>query len=243
MMLSWRLKGGAEKSGEEVAVGGHAGRAGESGPIDSLSGEGGSGTLGEFESAALLAATGVAFAPFALAGTEEEVLNAAASIGYPVVLKVCSGLIPHKAAAGAIRLGLESPGELRTAFAALSARAAELLAGAAPEGFLVQKQALPGMEVIVGALRDPLFGPVVAAGRGGVRAGLDAPVSFRLAPLTRGEADRLALEVAEEALDTQALSGETGTHLARGRASMSVRRRPSIRPTGCPPPCRFVSPP
>jgi hypothetical protein len=115
--------------------------------------------------------------------------------------------IPHKAAAGVVRLGLETPSELERAFEDLRRRAAELLGGASPEGFLVQKLVSPGEEVIVGALRDPLFGPVVAAGRGGVRVGLDAPVFFRLAPLTREEACRLAREVAEEPLDTDALAG------------------------------------
>lgn len=169
-----------------------------------------SGTvLNEAESASLLVEAGVGFAPSRLVRSKAEALAAARRVGYPVVLKVCSRRIPHKKAAGAVRLRLMTPDDLARAYDDLAARARELLGGdvvtgaaaagaggSAPglDGFLVQAQARPGTEVIVGGLRDPLFGPVVAAGAGGTRVGLDAPLDFRLAPLSAAGALRLAEE-------------------------------------------------
>lgn len=151
-------------------------------------------TLNEVESAALLAAAGVEFAPSRLAVSRDEVFAAAEALGYPVVLKLCSRDIPHKVAVGALRLGLAKAEDLARAYDELAARARELPARL--DGFVVQAQAHPGTEVIVGGLRDPLFGPVVAAGLGGIRVGLDAPLLFRLAPLSPAGALGLAGDVA-----------------------------------------------
>jgi len=186
-------------------------------------------TLSEAESAALLRAAGVTFAPFRVAASADEVRRAAEEVGYPVVLKLCSAFIPHKAAAGVVRLDLRGPEDLARAVAEVAARAEELLGPERrPEGFLVQRQVPPGLEVIVGGLRDPLFGPVVAAGAGGTRVGLDSPLLFRLAPLTGEEAAGLAREVlaemgvGEEAADLEALAG-----VIRGMASL-LASRPDI---------------
>jgi len=181
-------------------------------------------TLNEAESAALLGEVGVPFAVWRLARTKADILEAARAIGYPVVLKLCSRRIPHKVAVGAVRLGLKTPGDLQAVYEGLAARAAELLPPASAErggpfsrgpgsgagdldGFLVQAQAERGQEVIVGGLRDPLFGPVIAVGQGGTRVGSDAPLLFRLAPLSPEGASRLA----EELLDAvSAAGGPTG---------------------------------
>lgn len=196
-------------------------------------GEGPSGragrTLSEAESAALLRTAGVTFAPFRVAASADEVLRAAEEVGYPVVLKLCSAFIPHKAAAGVVRLDLRGPEDLARAVAEVAARAEELLGPERrPEGFLVQRQVPPGLEVIVGGLWDPLFGPVVATGAGGTRVGLDSPLLFRLAPLTGEEAAGLAREVLaelgveEDRADLEALAG-----VIRGMASL-LASRPDI---------------
>ncbi len=186
--------------------GGPAGRV-HAGPAPA----GGGTTLSEVESAALLARHGVTFAPSRLACSREEALAAARHLGLPVVLKLCSRRIPHKVAAGGVRLGLRALEDVGRAYDELLTRAREVLSGTEepgggreerPEGLdgvLVQSMAAPGFEVIVGGLRDPLFGPVVAAGAGGTRVGLDAPLSFRLAPLSEGGARRLAEEVLGQA--------------------------------------------
>lgn len=153
----------------------------------------GSITLSEVESAELLSSAGVPFAPSRLVRTAEAAVVAADDLGYPVVVKLCSRKVPHKVAAGVVRLGLDSPAAVQRAVSEIAARTANL---ADPEyGFLVQKQAEPGREVIVGGLRDPLFGPVVAVGAGGTRVGMDQPILFRLAPLGLGPARALVDEL------------------------------------------------
>lgn len=160
-----------------------------SAPSDEVAGP----TLNEVESAALLEATGVRFAPSRLVRSKSEAVAAARQLGFPVVIKLCSRYVPHKAAVGAIRLGLGTPEEVARACDELLVSAARLLGDQAGlDGLLVQAQTPSGTEVIVGGLRDPIFGPVVAAGPGGTRVGLDAPLSFRLAPLSEEGAFRLA---------------------------------------------------
>ena len=182
-------------------------------------------TLSEWESMALLgpvlkgAEVAAVFPASRLARSKEEALAAAREVGYPVVLKLCSRAIPHKAAVGGVRLSLRSPDDLGRAYGELAARAGELLGPDTTErleGFLVQAQAEPGPEVIVGALRDPLFGPVVAAGLGGTRVGADSPLHFRLAPLS----ERGARGLAEEATGDQAV----------GRFILAVSRLVVSRP-------------
>jgi len=160
-----------------------------SAPSDEVAGP----TLNEVESAALLEATGVRFAPSRLVRSKSEAVAAARQLGFPVVIKLCSRYVPHKAAVGAIRLGLGTPEEVARACDELLVSAARLLGDQAGlDGLLVQAQTPSGTEVIVGGLRDPIFGPVVAAGPGGTRVGLDAPLSFRLAPLSEEGAFGLA---------------------------------------------------
>jgi acyl-CoA synthetase (NDP forming) len=182
-------------------------------------------TLSEWESMALLrpvlegAEVAAAFPASRLARSKEEALAAAREVGYPVVLKLCSRAIPHKAAVGGVRLGLRSPDDFGRAYDELAARAGELLGSDTTErleGFLVQAQVEPGPEVIVGALRDPLFGPVVAAGLGGTRVGADSPLHFRLAPLS----ERGACGLAEEATGVETL----------GRFILAVSRLMLSRP-------------
>ncbi len=180
-------------------------------------------TLNEAESATVLAACGVEFAPWRLARSKDEAVAAAGELGFPVVLKLCSRAIPHKAAAGAVRLGLGTPDGVSQAYDELAGRAVKIFGpsggglgegdarrdgasagrpGRAPlpdelDGFLVQAQAAAGAEVLIGGLRDPLFGPVVAVGAGGTRVGVDSPLLFRLAPLTAAGAQGLAEDLAD----------------------------------------------
>jgi acetyl coenzyme A synthetase (ADP forming)-like protein len=108
--------------------------------------------------------------------------GAAAELGGPVALKaIASGLV-HKSDAGAVRLGLVGP-------TAVTRAAREMAARLSAEGFHVQRMAPEGTELIVGAVRDPAFGPLVACGAGGVAVELLGDVQVRLAPLGPREAD------------------------------------------------------
>ena len=110
--------------------------------------------------------------------------RAAAEFGGPVALKaIAPGVIPYKAQAGAVRLGLVG----RTAVRRAAAEVARNL-DTPVEGFLVQRMAGPGAEMLVGVLADERFGPVVACGAGGGTAEVLGDIGVRLAPLTHAEA-------------------------------------------------------
>lgn len=108
---------------------------------------------------------------------------AAAAIGYPVVLKIVSPDIAHKTEVGGVALGLGDETTLRQALQAMDQRVRLARPQARLEGFLVARQLAGGVEVLVGTHADPVFGPVVTVGAGGVLAELLDDVFVRLAPV------------------------------------------------------------
>ncbi len=118
-----------------------------------------------------------------------EAASAAAALGFPVAVKVQATGLVHKTEAGAVLLGLRSEAEVAAATKAAWERVAK--AGFPPEALLVQRMAPEGIEMIVGAVRDPKFGPVVSVGLGGVYAEALKDVAVRLAPVTPEEAQRM----------------------------------------------------
>jgi acetate---CoA ligase (ADP-forming) len=142
----------------------------------------------------LLNCYGIGLVESRLAATPAEVAGAAASLGGPVALKAYGPGLLHKTEAGAITLSLQDP---RAAKAATRAMAARLrAAGLEPEGFLVQRMASEGVEMIVGLVQDPQFGPVIACGAGGTAVELLRDVSVRLTPLTESQADAMIRRLA-----------------------------------------------
>ena len=152
---------------------------------------GASGTLPEHAAKALLAASGVAIPPGRLVQREAELETAAATLGFPVAVKIQSAAIPHKTEADGVRLGITDLAALRTAFAAVRNAAAAYAPGAAIDGVLIERMAPRGVEVIVGIVRDPGFGPVVMVGAGGTTTELFRDTAYRLAPV--GEAEATAM--------------------------------------------------
>ena len=140
--------------------------------------------LSEHESKRVLAAYGVPVARETLVGTLAEAKAAAARIGYPVVLKACAAEAAHKSERGLVAVGLRGPGDLGAALATLRRRMGR---GARGE-FLVQEQVRGSREVMIGALRDPEFGPAVMFGLGGIFSEILQDVVFRLAPLRERDA-------------------------------------------------------
>jgi acetyl coenzyme A synthetase (ADP forming)-like protein len=121
--------------------------------------------------------------------TPAEAACAAAELGGPVALKACGAGFFHKSEVGAVALSLGDPDAVRAAAGAMAARLGA--AGLEPEGFLVQRMAGDGAEMIVGVVQDPLFGPVIACGAGGTAVELLRDVSVRLTPLTASQADEM----------------------------------------------------
>lgn len=155
----------------------------------------------------LLAAYGVPFVPDAVVDSPEEAVAAAERLGFPVVVKAD---LPHKSEAGAVRLGLCDPAAVRAAAVELRARTGARL--------VVQVQAPPGMELLVGGRRDEVFGPVVAVGTGGILTEVVRDVSFALAPLDPTE----AVEVLHEGLRPRLLAGVRGLPPCHGAALVAT---------------------
>ncbi len=121
----------------------------------------------------------------------EAVVAAAHSVGMPVALKIQSSTITHKSDVGGVVIGLDNPEEVRRAMEQMRHRLSELDKLAQVEGWLVQAMAPQGVECLVGATRDPVFGPLVAFGSGGVAVEVWRDVAFRLAPLDDVDAAEL----------------------------------------------------
>ena len=145
----------------------------------------GTRTLSESESKNMLAGYGLPLLPEKSAVTVEEASFAANQLGYPVVLKLCGDAIAHKTERGLVRLRLSNSIDV--------ARAAdELLAAATPEdgsvSLLVAPMVSGSRELIIGALRDPVFGATLMLGVGGVMAEVIEDVVFRPLPITEHDA-------------------------------------------------------
>ncbi len=178
----------------------------------------GKGTLSEGESKSLLAKFGIPVTRGGLAGSADEAVELARQIGYPVALKVDSPDIPHKTEAGAVFLNLASADEVRKAYAAILQNAGDYKPDARINGVLVQEMLPEGIEVIIGVTKDPVFGPTIMFGLGGIFVEVLKDVSFRVAPLSRGD----ALDMIKEIKGYQVLKGVRGRPPADIEALTSV---------------------
>lgn len=124
--------------------------------------------LTEFESKEILKEAGIPVVETRLAATQEEAVAVSQKMGFPVVLKITSPDVVHKSDAGGVKLGLASPEQVARAYEEIMAAVKEHYPGASVQGVAVQKMARPGTEIIVGASRDPQFGPVLMFGLGGI---------------------------------------------------------------------------
>jgi acetyl-CoA synthetase (ADP-forming) len=170
------------------------------------------GALTEGEVKRLLAGHGVPVAPEAIAATAKAAGEAATALGFPVALKAVSRRIVHKSDVGAVRLGLASAAAVTAAAREMvdTLRAAGLAEGL--DGFSVQPMIRGEAEVIVGARRDPHFGPVVMVGLGGIAVEILGDVALAPAPVSAERARALIAGLRGAPL----LSG------ARGRPPLDV---------------------
>ncbi len=148
--------------------------------------------LDEHEAKALLAGLGVTTLARRACGSRAEARRALDELGAPVVVKILRAGLLHKSEAGGVHLGVRTSAELDAALDALDAAGARR--------YLVETMAPDGVDLIVGARRDPVFGPLVAVGLGGTAAEALADVAVRLAPLDAAEAARMPDELAGRAL-------------------------------------------
>jgi acetyltransferase len=152
------------------------------------------GVLSERVARAFLAAYGVPGPREIFCETLAEATAAADHIGYPVVIKVEADGLAHKTEFGGVRLGLASNEAVRLAASAMLADVTARL-GVEPRGILVQEHVRGLVELLVGAIRDSVFGPVVSCGIGGIFAEVYRDVTLRLAPVDEEEARQMLGEL------------------------------------------------
>lgn len=155
------------------------------------------GPLTEVASKTLLASFGLpVLAERVAADPAEAALFASEGVTSPLVLKLVSPDVPHKSDIGGVRLGLGSADEVHQAGVEILASAAQHAPTARVEGLLVQQMAPPGIEMMVGMHRDPVFGPVVTVGLGGVLVEILSQVALRKAPLSTRHARQAIADIA-----------------------------------------------
>jgi acetyl-CoA synthetase (ADP-forming) len=132
---------------------------------------------------------------FKVARTEEEALKFAHSLGFPLVLKIVSADVIHKSDVGGVIVNIKTPEEVKDAYATILTNVKKRKANARITGILVQEMAPKSTEVIVGATKDPQFGPALMFGLGGVFVEILEDVTFRIAPITERDAREMITEV------------------------------------------------
>src|SRR3954453_15314738 len=148
-----------------------------------------------------------------LATSADEAVSLAEEMGYPVVAKIVSPDILHKTEAKGVLVGLKSGDEVRQGFDTIVENAKAYKSDARITGVQIQQMLPEGTEVLVGAIKDPSFGPVVTFGLGGILVEVLRDVTFRLAPVS-GET---ALEMVNGIRTAEILHG------VRGRAGVDIQ--------------------
>ncbi|WP_285414195.1 acetate--CoA ligase family protein [Variovorax sp. efr-133-TYG-130] len=170
------------------------------------------GTMSEPEALALLAEAGVPVVEHRVVRSADEAAAAAEVIGDAVVVKIVSADIPHKSDVGGVALGLRGAAQARAAFELTRDRALTARPDARLDGALVARMLGGGVECIAGVHRDPVFGPVLMFGLGGIHVETLRDVSLRALPITRDDAMAMVRELRAFAI----LGG------ARGRAPVDL---------------------
>jgi len=167
--------------------------------LDDVRNEGRTALLEE-EGQQILRSYGFPLPKSMLAKTEEDAVNAAKEIGYPVVMKIASPQIIHKSDAGGVKVGLSNDKELQSAFNEIIKNAKEYDKNAVIKGVLIVEMVNGGKELIIGSKLEPGFGPVIMLGMGGIYVEILKDVTFRLAPVTELEANDMISSIKTQKL-------------------------------------------
>jgi acyl-CoA synthetase (NDP forming) len=147
-----------------------------------------SGILGAEAAFALFKEFAIPVAPTVLTRSADEAAAAAERMGFPVALKIESAAITHKSDVGGVALRLSNASEVRAAFTRIQSEVKSRAPRAKIDGVVVQRMAGEGVEMILGIKRDPLFGPVVLCGLGGILVEVLKDVAVGIPPLSRQQA-------------------------------------------------------
>lgn len=149
----------------------------------------------EHESKSIMRSYKIPVTRFKIAESEEAAVKAAEKIGFPVVLKILSPDVIHKSDVGGVLINIKSSEEVRKGYQTILSKVHKHKADARIKGIFVEEFAPAGTEVIIGALKDPQFGPALMFGLGGIFVEVLKDVSFRVAPITRYDAQEMIKEI------------------------------------------------
>lgn len=149
----------------------------------------------EPEAIQILKCYNIRYPEHGLAKNPEEAVAIAEKVGYPVALKIVSPDVIHKSEVGGVLLGIKEPDTVRSGFDMLVNKMEETLPRAEIHGILVNRECEEGLETIIGAIRDPVFGPTVMAGLGGIFTEVMKDITFRIAPLKKIDAEEMIEEM------------------------------------------------
>ena len=155
----------------------------------------GEGWLTDEEVRRVLAAFHLPLAGGGIARTADEAASLAIRIGFPVAAKLSSPAVQHKTDVGGVRLDLGDEPAVRRAFADLRTVGTHAVKDGGDSAILVQQMVKDGVETMIGVTRDPVFGPLVGFGLGGIHVEILADVRFRIAPLTDRDVEELLHEI------------------------------------------------
>ena len=161
---------------------------------------------------------GIPVTNFKVAKNETEAVEFAEEIGYPVVLKIVSPDVIHKSDVGGVVINLKDAKDVRNTYKRIMDNVKKHKANAKIVGILVQEMAPQSTEVIVGATKDPQFGPTLMFGLGGIFVEILKDVTFRIAPIKEDEAREMITEVKAYPL----LKGYRNTPLADIEAIVEI---------------------
>ncbi len=162
--------------------------------------------LGELEAREILEAYRIPVPKAEVACDIGEAKRIAASMGYPVVLKIVSPNILHKTDVGGIKVGIEDEKELKESYDDILFSVKKYMPGANISGILVQEMVKDKKETIIGISEDPQFGPMIMFGLGGIYVEVLKDVSFRIAPIS----EKIAREMIGEIKAIKLLKGTRG---------------------------------
>jgi acetyl-CoA synthetase (ADP-forming) len=151
--------------------------------------------LFEHEAKMLCALYGLPVTRIEVAKTEEQAVKAAEEIGFPIVLKIISPQILHKSDVGGVLVDVKDADGVRLGYNNIMEKISSQIPDAEITGILVQEMAPWGTEVIVGSIKDPTFGSTIMFGLGGIFVEVLKDVSFRLAPISRVDAEEMVKEI------------------------------------------------
>jgi acetyltransferase len=151
--------------------------------------------LGELDGLEVLRCYGFPVLPTVIATSPEQAGDLAEEMGFPVVMKIVSPQIIHKSDANGVLVKLKDRASVEAGYTKIVENARQFDASAEIQGVLVQKMAEQGRELILGANRYPVFGPLIMFGFGGIFVEVFKDVAFRLAPIKRNEARRMMRKI------------------------------------------------